>query len=492
MRFPELDFEAIDGELTFWAGQVEQTIEISLVNDGTPEDPEGFRVELYGPYDIELGYPSFTDVEIVDDEPRPTAVAFSVGVDSENRLPGAIGIDITNGLATFAEPLWHFGLSRGDRLEIDGVGTVFLGACSSDTECPVFTGQGGVPVDIEGGMLTSASRAFPSLQSAVTGAADAEHLGTWDLSAANAALEILCYSGWGEPDTTPVSIDGWITSPENPIRVIVPALSPRNQVFQRHFGRWDDTAYHLDVPDATCITSSVGNLVLEGLQLHCSGDPVSDVYGVLLDGIDGDVRISETIVRLDGVAAAGDRIGVSLESATSGELVVRNSILYDLGDGSAEHHAGIVNSASDATLFAANNTILGGAYGIRSLEGSGTAVNNLALNATIGCFDGIFTAESTRNLASDQTAPDPPVQSRRGDHLDQSNHRTGRGSSILSVGFAKKSPRYSTTSAVRIGNPSSLLSTATRKPISRARTSIRRASFSASTSRRSSPAWPSS
>ncbi len=82
--------------------------------------------------------------------------------------PAPIGIDITNGLATFAEPLWHFGLSRGDRLEIDGVGVVFLGTCSSDTECPVFTGPGGVPGDVAGGMLTSASRAFPSLQAAVT------------------------------------------------------------------------------------------------------------------------------------------------------------------------------------------------------------------------------------------------------------------------------------------------------------------------------------
>ncbi len=60
---PELDFEAVDDELTFSAGQVERTIEISLVNDGTPEDPEDFRVELYDPYDLELGYPPFTDIE---------------------------------------------------------------------------------------------------------------------------------------------------------------------------------------------------------------------------------------------------------------------------------------------------------------------------------------------------------------------------------------------------------------------------------------------
>jgi len=408
---PELDFEAVDDELTFLAGQVEQTIEISLVNDGTPEDREDFRVELYDPHELGLGYPPFTQVGIVDDEPRPTTIAFSVGVDSENRLSGPIGIDITDGLATFAEPTWHFGLARGDRLEIEDGGAVFLGACSSDTECPVFTGQGGVPSDIEGGMLTSASRAFPSLHSAVAGAADAEHLGTWDLSAANTALEILCYSGWGEPDTTPVSIDGWITSPENPIRVIVPALPPRNQPFQRHSGRWDDIAYHLDVPDATCITSSVGNLVIEGLQLHCSGDPGSDVYGVLLDGIDGDVRISETIVRLDGVAAAADRVGVSLESAASGELVVRNSILYDLGDGSSEHHAGIVNSSPNATLFAANNTILGSAYGIRSLGGGATAVNNLVLDTTVTCYDGQFATGSMANLASDESAPNPPEMS---------------------------------------------------------------------------------
>ncbi len=74
---------------------------------------------------------------------------------------------------------------------------------------------------------------------------------------------------------------------------------------------------------------------------------------------------------------------MELRSATSGELSVRNSILYDLGDGSAENHAGIVNSAPDATLFAANNTVFGGAFGIRSLEGAHTVVNNLVMNATI-------------------------------------------------------------------------------------------------------------
>ena len=406
---PGLDFDAVDDEVFFQAGQVEKTIEVTFVNDGMPEDEETFRVELYDPVDLELGYPPFTDVVIEDDEPRPTTVRFSVGVDAENRLPGPIGIDIANGVATFSESPALFALVPGDRLEIDGAGVVFLGECTTETQCAVSTGQGDPPADLSGGVVGSAMRAFPSLEAALTGAADAEHLGTWDLSAANAALEILCYSGWGEPDTTPVTIENWITSTDNAIRVITPPLAPKYQLPSRHLGRWEEAAYHLVVSNGTCISSSVGNLVLEGLQLQCSGDSSSDIYGVLLDGINADVRVSETIIRLDGSAALGDRIAVKLAPASSGGLVVRNSIFYDIGDGSAENHTGIVNDSATATLLAVNNTVSGGAYGIRSLGGSATVVNNLVLDATTACFDGIFDPASTRNLASDGTAPDPPA-----------------------------------------------------------------------------------
>ncbi len=405
---PGLDYVAVDDEVTIAAGQIEHIFDVGIVDDGFTEEPESFRVELYDPVDLDLGYPPFTTVEILDNEPEPVTVTYSVGVDSTNWIYEPIGIDIIDGNATFVEP-WPPGMARGDRLEIEGAGAVFLGDCSGDRICEVFDEQGGIPADVSGGLAISATRAFFSLQDAVTGAADAEHLGTLDLVAARSSLEILCYGSWGEPDSTPVSVDGWITSPENQIRVVVPSLPPWPMYYPRHQGRWDETFYNLTVSTGTCVTSSVGNLVLEGLQLHCAGDPGTDVHGVLLDGVDGDVRISESIIRLDGASGPGDRIGVEMRSAVAGELVVRNSILYDLGDGSSENHVGIVNSSAAATLFAANNTISGGAFGIRSLGGESTAVNNLAVDATLACFDGPFAAGSTRNLASDATAPDPPA-----------------------------------------------------------------------------------
>jgi hypothetical protein len=402
-----LDFTAVDDVLSFAAGVSEGFITVSVIDDDASEETESFRVELYAPVELGLGFPDTVEVAMLDNEPRPAAVVFSVGADGNNWLPDPIGVDIEGGVATFAQPLPP-GPVRGDRLEIEGIGAVYLGPCSSDFDCEVYDGRGDAPGDLTGGTATSVLRAFQSLQAAFAGASDADHLGTSDLVAADRSLELHCYGAWGAADTSPVVIDGWTTSADHPIRVVVPVQPSVWFPWNRHPGRWDDTAYYLDVADGTCITSSVGNLVLEGLQLRCSGAPGDDVHGVLLHGSDGDVRISESIIRLDGTAATGTRTGIGVGAGAVGEVVVRNTVLYDLGDGSAPGHTGIVSSAPAAALRIANTTVFGGAYGIRSLGGDVTVVNTIAAEAAVAGFDGAFAPGSEPNLATDGSAPGPP------------------------------------------------------------------------------------
>ena len=98
------DYVAVVDEITFAAGQNEKMIGIEIVDDGVAEDPESFRVELYDPVDLDLGYPPSTTVEIFDNEPEPVTVTYSVGVDSSNWIQEPIGIDIVDGAATFSEP----------------------------------------------------------------------------------------------------------------------------------------------------------------------------------------------------------------------------------------------------------------------------------------------------------------------------------------------------------------------------------------------------
>jgi hypothetical protein len=90
-------------------------------------------------------------------------------------------------------------------------------------------------------------------------------------------------------------------------------------------------------------------------------------------------------------------------------VVVRNSVLWDLGDGSSSDHVGILVDDTAITLLAANNTIFGGAHGIRVVSGTVTAINNLVAASTEECYEGTFTPESARNLASDDTAPGSSV-----------------------------------------------------------------------------------
>ena len=144
--------------------------------------------------------------------------------------------------------------------------------------------------------------------------------------ATNHILNLICYAG---SDTQPVTISGWTTSPGNFIRVVAPLPYGQRGPTQRHQGTLSGDGYRLEV-DGTCITSSVGNLRLEGLQLHCSADPGVDLFGVLLDGYGagGFVDVSQTIIRLDDADTERARVGIEAELVRRAERPHRG----ELGD----------------------------------------------------------------------------------------------------------------------------------------------------------------
>jgi hypothetical protein len=89
-------------------------------------------------------------------------------------------------------------------------------------------------------------------------------------------------------------------------------------------------------------------------------------------------------------------------------VAVRNSILWGTGDGVA-FQSGIFVIGPKVHVWAANNTIVGGGYGIRNVDGAVTAVNNLMAAQKYAAFEGDFELESIRNLASDATVKGPPA-----------------------------------------------------------------------------------
>ncbi len=208
---PGTDYEEASGLLVFTPGQTRRTVEVQVLDDQRPEGNETFRLELFDEIGLVLGEPSAVEVTIVNDDFEIDTVTFSVGVGTGNLLTTPIGIDIADGTATFTRPL-PAAVDRGDMVDVDDLGAVYLGTCSSDTVCQVHNGRGYDAGGVIGGTASTISRAFPSLADAIIEASDSAHLDTLDLVSVDASLQFLCYGG--SADTNPVAIDGWITSPE--------------------------------------------------------------------------------------------------------------------------------------------------------------------------------------------------------------------------------------------------------------------------------------
>jgi len=267
--------------------------------------------------------------------------------------------------ASFAQPLPAV-VGRGDRVEIEGIGTVFIDRCFDDSTCSLVDGRGLQPIEAHGVLAFSATAAFGSLAEAVHGAADADHLRTSDLVAINRELELVCYGGI--EDRTPVMIDAWVTSAKNRIRIVAADASYGHELNWRHPGRWSEDAYRIEVWGGDCLRTTVGNLTIEGLQFLCTADAATPVTAIHLDAITGEVEISEVLIHLAGTGASAERVAVKATSWGAAELVVRNTMMWGLG--ASELHAGILVGDS-------------------------------------GSFDGDFEPASTRNLGADASTPGP-------------------------------------------------------------------------------------
>jgi len=339
---------------------------------------------------------------IDDNESMVVTVAYSVAVGAANYLPEPIDVSIVDGVASFAQPLPAV-VGRGDRVEIEGIGTVFIDRCFDDSTCSLVDGRGLQPIEAHGVLAFSATAAFGSLAEAVHGAADADHLRTSDLVAINRELELVCYGGI--EDRTPVMIDAWVTSAKNRIRIVAADASYGHELNWRHPGRWSEDAYRIEVWGGDCLRTTVGNLTIEGLQFLCTADAATPVTAIHLDAITGEVEISEVLIHLAGTGASAERVAVKATSWGAAELVVRNTMMWGLG--ASELHAGILVGDSGVTLHAFNNTIVGGGWGIRNLGGTATATNNLVAASGLASFDGDFEPASTRNLGADASTPGP-------------------------------------------------------------------------------------
>ena len=394
------DYQQLDELVTFPVGSTFQLVPLVIVDDDQEEGSETLTVSLSNPSSgVPLAEPSSAVLTIWDDDGEVNELDLSVRPgDDGNLLGDPVTVTITNGEAVFTNDLPD-GPDRGDRLQLEDGSSLYLRGCVDCRNCQVVTGTGVAPSDLGDVQVTGIYPAFSALADAVSGA-DAI-VGTKDLVAAGVSLNLVCYAG---DDYQPVSISGWTTSPRNLIRIVAPLPYAVRGASQRHPGRWEeDYSYTLEAY-GTCITSDIGDLRLEGLQLACWGDPDEPLLGLDLAG-SGRTEISESLVWLDGRQDPdAERIGI--RAGGSVDLEIRNVAIADVGQGEDPAPIGVQVSSPDARVALLSSTIVGGTYGVDNTAGGTViAVDTLAVDAATSCFEGSFDAASHHDLSSDDTAP---------------------------------------------------------------------------------------
>jgi len=183
-----------------------------------------------------------------------------------------------------------------------------------------------------------------------------------------------CYAS-AAPDNTGFSVQGWTTSVDYYIRIYTP-------ISERHSGKWDETAYRMEISNSAGIYMSEEYVDIDGLQIK-----------ILEGNANGQAPISAS------VAAGGSRFNVSncilithtndtvwtyclgMTDADIGELNCWNTIFYHRAGANASDSC-LYNYASTTTI--SNCTIIGGRYGLRTVKTTATRqyFRNVCISST--------------------------------------------------------------------------------------------------------------
>jgi len=191
-----------------------------------------------------------------------------------------------------------------------------------------------------------------------------------------------CQCTGGTADTTAVTIDGWITSTTQYIKIWTdPAES------YRHNGTYQTgNKYRLEVTNAVAIIAyneDYGRIF--GLQFYTLTPTGNGKNGLTFDGLEvGRLEVAYNIFR--GHGSASYTQGLIVINETNNTIYIWNNILYP-GCTTVNTYCIGVSNATDIYLY--NNTIVGGDYNILLASGILTTFNNIYQGATyaaVYCF----------------------------------------------------------------------------------------------------------
>jgi hypothetical protein len=194
---------------------------------------------------------------------------------------------------------------------------------------------------------------------------------------------------WTQPDTQPLNLSGWTTSPDCYIRIYTTSQA-------RHNGT-PGSGYRLRTTGTRPIAGYVAHFRVEGLEIHgLYGGSL--VYARPGPGItDGDMRFSHNLIHGNGVDSGS---GIYLYDY-DGVARMWNNIIFDVG--TPGYVGGIQTSRGAAYIY--NNTIVDIIEGFAIRAGGVAVVKNNLTDAPNDDYYGSFYPGSDFNASSDDTAP---------------------------------------------------------------------------------------
>lgn len=371
----------------------------------------------------------------------PTApILRSVG--PGNALALAVGasnaLEISGMTASFANPLPD-SVGVGDVLQYDSDddgdidaddALAFIHARTSSTEYSVSDAAGGVPPAVSGDVDWSLYRAYTSLADAVAGtenpsiASPLSDFDAWvdgkDLVAADQSWNIACYADG--TDVKPVAIQGWVTSPNNVLRIFTPTSADQVGTSQRHDGT-AGSGYVIQTstappPLAHVISVQSDHVHLEGLEITgWVNDAMSNSFEGVHVGADGTL-LSEMLIHddlhPDTTNPNADAIGLGgLQDGWA--VTVRNSIIYNISRGAINYQGGgapIITVENCTIINSGTSGMAADGEGGIAMAGSALALVTVNNTISMGSQSGAdFTklgdnwGTSSNNISSDSSAP---------------------------------------------------------------------------------------
>jgi hypothetical protein len=239
-----------------------------------------------------------------------------------------------------------------------------------------------------------------------------------DLTAATGSDSIMMVACYGDgEDTSSVTITGWTTGPNNYIKIFTPVSSSEVGTSQRHDGKWNTSAYRIsnDTSNNETIYVREQYVRIDGLQV----DSVNYLGTGWLTGIDVnddgsdaamEVHISNCVIRMTysgtpeagyGITALNNFVGTNSDYVSK----IWNNIIY--GYTGSGDWGGSIHAEDNGTVYAYNNTCVGGNRGIVTLSDPDfIAKNNISIDASDPYYAGAsFHADSTDNVSDTGDAP---------------------------------------------------------------------------------------